>query len=118
MRLSCKEAFLFTAAMTLACDDPTDHYHQKQSQSRTYSSWRSTVGLYQRSSLPVKLIRRLCSATLTLDGAGNAVRTERWRYVYQPNRTDEGTFVAHYQYRIIGDSITVGIFILLARCEL
>jgi hypothetical protein len=50
----------------------------------------------------------MVSATLTLDGAGNAVRVEHWRYVYQPNRADEGTFIARAEYRITGDNITVG----------
>lgn len=49
-------------------------------------------------------------ATLTLDTAGNAFRTERWRYVYQPNRTEEGTFTIRNEYRIIGENITVGSF--------
>ena len=50
------------------------------------------------------------SATLILDDAGNALRAERWRYVYQPNGSDEGTFTAHVKYRINGDNITVGTF--------
>jgi len=52
----------------------------------------------------------ILSATLTLDGAGNATRVEHWRYVYQPNRTDEGTLTLHVEYRITGNDITVGSF--------
>jgi len=52
----------------------------------------------------------MLSATLTLDGAGNAVRVEHWRYVYPPNHLEEGTFTANAEYRITGDDITVGSF--------
>jgi hypothetical protein len=52
----------------------------------------------------------MLSATLTLDGGGNAVRIEHWRYVYQPSHAEEGTFTANAEYRITGDNITVGSF--------
>jgi len=52
----------------------------------------------------------MLSATLTLDGAGNAVRIEHWRYVYQPSHAEEGTLTANSEYRITRGNITVGSF--------
>ena len=108
MRLSCKKALFLVAAVTVACDEST-------------APPETVPGSYILETINGRPLPTFVSAgqadtsfllwaTLTLDGAGNAVRTEQWRYVYPPNRTDEGTFIAHRQYRIIGDRITVGIF--------
>lgn len=117
MRLSCQKALLLVAALTMACDEST-------------APPQTLSGLYVLETIngrPVPAILSagqadtsfVLSATLTLDDAGNAVRAEHWRYVYQPNRTDEGTFTANVKYRITGDRITVGSFTpcLDAICE-
>ena len=118
MRLSCQKAFLPVVALTMAC-------HESTAPPRTVS------GLYVLESvngrpLPTFVYSGqadttfILSATLTLDGAGNAVRTEHWRYVYPPNRTDEATTTFLREYRIIGDIITVGSFTpcgINALCE-
>lgn len=108
MRLLCKKALVLVAAVTVACDEST-------------APPQTLSGLYVLETIngrPVPAIVSagqadtsfMLSATLTLDDAGNAVRVEHWRNVYPPNRTDEGTFTAHREYRITGDRITVGIF--------
>ncbi len=108
MHLSYLKAFLSIVALTTAC-------HESTAPPRTVS------GVYLLESVngqPVPAVvyagpadtTFMRSATLTLDVAGNAVRSEHWRYVYQPNRTDEGTFIANVHYKIAGDNITVGSF--------
>src|SRR3982074_940571 len=108
MRLSCLKVLLPVIGLTMAC-------HESTAPPRTVS------GMYLLESVngqPVPAIvyaepadtSFMVSATLTLDIAGNAVRSEHWRYVYQPNRIDEGTFMANLHYRIAGDNITVASF--------
>jgi hypothetical protein len=108
MRLPCLKAFLPVIALTMACHDST-------------APPRTVSGVYLLESVngqPVPAIvyaepadtSFMLSATLTLDVAGTAVRSEHWRYVYQPNRIDEGTFIANVHYRLAGDNITVGSF--------
>ena len=108
MRLSCLRALLPAVALTMACSDST-------------SPPRLASGLYVLESVNGQGVPAivsasqidtsfLLSATLTLDGAGHGVRSEHWRYVYQPNPVEEGTFTANVEYRITGDNITVGSF--------
>ena len=108
MRLSCQKAFLLAAALTMACHEST-------------APPQMVAGVYFLKSINGRPLPAfvyagqadttfMLDATLTLDGAGNAVRIEHWRYVYQPNRTDEATSTFHREYRITGDNITVGIF--------
>jgi hypothetical protein len=108
MNLSCQKAFVLVLTLTMACNESTAPPPE------------AAPRLYILESINGRPIPTFVSAdqtgtsfvlwaTLTLDVAGNAVREERWRNVYPPN-TEEGTFIAHYQYRIIGDNITVGIF--------
>ncbi len=108
MRLSCLSAFLPVVAMTMACHDST-------APSRISSSLYVLESV-NNQGLPAIVIAGqsdtsfMLSATLTLDGAGHAVRVEHWRYVYQPNHAEEGTFTANAEYRIAGNNITVGSF--------
>ena len=108
MRLSCKKALVLVAAVTVACDESTG---PSQTLSRLYIletiNGRPVPAFVHVGQADTSFV---LSATLTLDDAGNAVRVERWRYVYQPNRTEEGTFTGHMKYRINGDNITVGSF--------
>lgn len=108
MRLTCQKAFLLVVAFTMACDEST-------------APPETTSGMYILETINGRPLPAIVSAgqadtsfvlwaTLTLDDAGNAVRVERWRHVYPPNRTDEGTFTAQRSYRIDGDRITVGSF--------
>lgn len=108
MRSSCQKALLLVAVFTMACHEST-------------TPPRMISGLYVLESVngrPVPAIvwadqtdtTFMLSATLTLDGAGKAVRAEHWRHVYQPNRTEEGNVTFNREYRINGDDITVGIF--------
>jgi hypothetical protein len=107
MRLSCLKAVLPALALTIACTEST--------------APRITSGLYVLESVNGQGVPAIVSAgqtdtsfmlsaTLTLDGAGHAVRSEHWRYVYQPNQVEEGTFAANAEYRITGNNITVGSF--------
>jgi hypothetical protein len=109
MRLSCQKAFFIAAGVTMGCN------HEVTAPLRPLS------GVYLLESVngrPVPAIvyaeqadtTFMLSATLTLDNSGNAVRAEHWRYVYPPNRIDEGTFIANVEYRISGNNITVGSF--------
>ncbi|HET6546430.1 MAG TPA: hypothetical protein VFG55_06765, partial [Rhodanobacteraceae bacterium] len=106
--LSRLKALLPLVALTMACGESTTPH-------------RAESGLYILESVdghPLPAIVSagpaetsfILSATIMLDDAGNAVRSEHWRYTYQPNHTDEGTFVAHLQYRLSEDNITVGMF--------
>jgi len=108
MRLTCQKAFLLVVAFTMACDEST-------------APPETAPGLYILETINGRPVPTIVSAgqadtsfvlwaTLTLDDAGNAIRVERWRHVYPPNRTDEGTFTAQRSYRIEGDKITVGSF--------
>jgi hypothetical protein len=108
MRLSCLRTLLPIVALTMACSNST-------------VPARLASGLYVLESVngqavPAIVIASqtdtsfMLSATLALDGAGNAVRIEHWRYVYQPSHAEEGTFTANAVYRISGDNITVGSF--------
>ena len=120
MRLSCQKVLVLAAALTMACND-----------SAAPPPPEVAPGTYILETINGRPVPTFVSsdqtdtsfvlwATLTLDGAGKAVRTEHYRHVYPPNRTEEGTFIAHREYRIIDDSITVGIFTPcgpLALCE-
>src|ERR1700704_6065349 len=101
MRLSCLRALLPAVALTMACRDST-------------ALPRLASGLYvleriNGQGVPAIVIASktdtsfMLSATLRLDGAGNAVRIEHGRYVYQPSHAEEGTFTANAEYRITGD---------------
>jgi hypothetical protein len=119
MRLSCKKAFFLVAAVTVACEEPATAPSETASGSYILETinGRPLPTFVSAGQADTSF---MLSATLTLDGAGNAVRTEQWRYVYPPNRTDEGTFIAHVQYRIIGERIIVGSFtpcLDTAACE-
>lgn len=107
MRLSCLKVLLPGLALTIACTEST--------------APRITSGVFVLESVngqgvPAIVIASqtdtsfMLSATLTLDGAGRAVRSEHWRHVYQSNQVEEGTFTANVEYRITGDNITVGSF--------
>src|SRR5882672_2831991 len=108
MRLSCLRALLPAVALTMACTDST-------------APSRLASGLYVLESVNGQAVPAIViagqtdtsfmlSATLTLDGAGNAVRIEHWRYVYQPSHAEEGTLTANSEYRITRGNITVGSF--------
>jgi len=49
-------------------------------------------------------------ATLTLGPAGDAVTVDHLRHAYLAYPPEEQTFASQYEYRITGDSITVGFF--------
>ena len=49
-------------------------------------------------------------ATLTLGSAGDAVTVDHVRHAYLAYPPQEQTFGSRYQYRVTGDSITVGFF--------
>lgn len=49
-------------------------------------------------------------AVLMLDGAGHVRRVEQERYIYQGNQPTDTTVTALLDYRVAGDSITVGYF--------
>jgi hypothetical protein len=108
MRLSCLKALLPAVALTMACHESTS---PPQLASGVY-----VLETVNSQGVPAILIASqtdtsfMLSATLTLDGAGHAVRSEHWRNVYQPNHVEEGTFTANAEYRITGDNITVGSF--------
>ncbi|MBC7789911.1 MAG: hypothetical protein H7Z74_08185 [Anaerolineae bacterium] len=116
MCLSRQKALLLAAAFTMACHESTG---PPQTVSGLYVL-RSVNGRPVPAFLNAGLSDTtfILWATLRLDSAGNAFRAERWRYVYQPNRTDEGTFTIQSEYRIIGKNITVGSFKLCAPNEL
>jgi hypothetical protein len=108
MRLSCLKALLPVVALTMACHEST-------------APPRMVSGVYLLESVngqPVPAIvvagqadtNFVLSATVTLDPAGNAVTAEHWRYVYQPNQTEEGTLTLRLEYRITDHSITIGSF--------
>lgn len=108
MRLSRLKALFPVVALTMACHEST-------------APPRMVSGLYVLESVngqPVPAIvaagqadtNFVLSATVSLDPAGNAVTAEHWRYVHQPNQTEEGTLILRQEYRITDHSITVGSF--------
>jgi len=108
MLLSRLKTLLPLVAIAMACGESTAPH-------------RAVSGLYVLESVNGLVLPAIVSAgqadtsfmlaaTIMLDAAGNAVRSEHWRYVYPPNHSDEGTFVGHLQYRLTDNNITVGSF--------
>lgn len=108
MHLSCQKALLAAALLTMACREST-------------GPTQIVAGEYVLETIngsPVPAVvfagqadtSFMIAAALTLDTDGNAVRFEHWRYMYPPNRVDEGTATFHQEYRLSGDEITVGRF--------
>ena len=108
MRVSCKEAFVFTTALTMACSDPTQP-PERVSQDFLLESING-------QPLPAVVnagpddTTRILSGTIRFDLAGNAFSAEHWRRVYPVNRTDENTLSLLQEYRITDGDIVVGSF--------
>jgi hypothetical protein len=108
MRLPCLKALLPAVALTMACHESTSPPRLASSAYLLESiNGQGVPAIMSASQIDTSF---MLSATLTLDGAGHAVRSEHWRHVYQPNPTEEGTFTANVEYRITGNNITVGSF--------
>jgi len=108
MRLSCLRALLPAVAFTMACHESTSPPPLASGVYVLESvNGQGVPAIVSASQIDTSFI---LSATITLDGTGHAIRSEHWRYVYQPNHVEEGTFTANAEYRITGDNITVGSF--------
>jgi hypothetical protein len=108
MRLSCLKALLPAVALTMACHESTSPPSLASGVYVLESvNGQGVPAIVSASQIDTSF---MLSATLTLDGAGHAIRSEHWRYVYQPNQVEEGTFTANVEYRLTGDNIAVGFF--------
>jgi hypothetical protein len=108
MRLFCREAFVFTAALTMACSDPT-RPPERVSQFFLLESINGQPLPAIVNAAPGDTTRIL-SATVNFDLAGNAFTAERWRRVYPVNQADEATLTLDQKYRITRGTIIVGSF--------
>jgi hypothetical protein len=108
MRLPCEKALLLLFASTVGCREATT---PSTTVSRIY-----VLETLNGQPLPAILsagqsdTTRVLWATLTLDATGTAVIIEHRLRVSPTNVADEATFTSRFDYRITGDSITVGSF--------
>lgn len=108
MRLPCLKALLPAAALIMACHESTS---PPQLVSGVYVlETVNNHGVPAIVSAGQADTSFMLSATLTLDGTGHGIRSEHWRYVFQPNQVEEGTFTANVEYRISGENIELGSF--------
>lgn len=104
MRLSRQKALILVAAFTLACHETTKPLMVLRS-----------FGLESVENQPVPVViyasggdtTLLYSAILTLYEGGTADITARTRKVHATLPPREATDIAHYTYRIIGDSLAL-----------
>jgi hypothetical protein len=108
MRLSCQKVFIVGFALMMGCHDTTAPM--------TPSSRLYTLETIKGQPLPTitsagagDTITMLWS-TITLDPVGNAVEVLHQRQAYLTYPTEETTYVQRFDYRIAGDSITIGSF--------
>lgn len=107
MNLTCSTALLALAVCTLACHESTAPH--------------GTTRVYVLDNINGNPPPAITSAgagdtltvlwaTLTLGPDGNAVTIDRFRHAYLAYPPQESTRSWRYQYRVAGDSITVGYF--------
>lgn len=107
MPLSCEKALLLLLVSALACHGSTT----EPTVSRLY-----VLESVNGQPLPAILsagqsdTTKVLWATVTLDASGTAVITEHRLRVSPTKPIDEVTYTSRYDYRIAGDSITVGSF--------
>jgi hypothetical protein len=108
MRLLCEKVFVVGLALTMGCHDTTA---PPAPNSRLYilESIRGQPLPTIASAGAGDTVTMLWS-TITLDPVGNAVEVVHRRQAYLTFPAEETTYAQRYEYRITGDSITVGSF--------
>lgn len=108
MRLLCEKVLVLGLALTMGCHDTT-------------APTTPNSRLYILESIKGQPLPAITSAgagdtitmlwsTITLDPVGNAVEVAHQRHAYLTFPAEEATYAQRYEYKITGDSITVGSF--------